>query len=168
MTRTLIYAMQSSGASYYAFCLGQAQADKKVLCIPDLWHPFLAPSFEGVECDEIILKVVVTNNHTLEQHQFSFQPTRTILFYRDPLDNYKSLEKKSYANEGGNMDFKFSLHRLEDDSCENWSEYVDYKDIPKLTTFAISPEQMRANNAMLSDWAAANYGIQWGFGGLRV
>jgi len=54
--KTLIYGMQSSGASLFAYWLSQ---QNQCLSIIDLYHDQLAPSLDH---DNVVLKCVVTKN----------------------------------------------------------------------------------------------------------
>lgn len=102
--KILIYGMQSSGASLLAYTLAQ-----KVDCLAfvDVWNMYAAPHI-GTEKD-CVAKVVVTTAFSLEEHKSRFRPDVTLLALRHPVDNYYSLQGKSYANESGLIDEKFSL-----------------------------------------------------------
>lgn len=167
MTRTLIYAMQSSGASAYAFNLGRMASQRgKTLCIPDLWNPYLAPRLSASSADHIILKVVVSNRYTLDQHIKSFDPTETFLFRRNREANAISLGSKMYANESGDMDFKFSLFDIE--ISRNRFPVIEYESMPWLPITQYELNAMLLNNTRLSLWAGDTMKTQWGFGGIRT
>lgn len=102
--KVLIYGLQSSGASLFAFFMAQRP---RSIGIVDLNNHRLAPRLE-IDLD-IILKTVITTRWSLEEHIQSFMPDTTILFIRNPYTNYHSLMGKIYANRSGNIDDKFRL-----------------------------------------------------------
>jgi hypothetical protein len=103
--RVLLYGLQSSGASVLAFTLAQKPDS---LAFVDIWNTYAAPEISAVNQD-IVAKVVVTTAFGLEMHRRRFRPDATILVLRHPCDTYDSLFGKSYANENGLVDEKFSL-----------------------------------------------------------
>jgi hypothetical protein len=102
--RLLVYGMQSSGATAFSLFLAQKPGS---LGLVDILNNYAAPK---LECDlPVIAKVVVTTAYPLETHQERFRPDRTILFLRDPRENYVSLMSKGYRNHSGLIDEKFAL-----------------------------------------------------------
>jgi len=128
--KTLIYGMQSSGASFFSYFMGQ---NENSVAIIDLYNRNLAPS---LDCEkDIVLKCVVTTLYTWEDHRDSFKPDKAVLFLRNPFDNYISLiGKPGWRNENGTVDNKF--RRLNEDFCqrEKFDAIVKYEDM------ALQPE----------------------------
>ena len=155
--RTLIYAMQCSGASLYAYWLGQQ--NPKALCIVDLWWDQLAPSPEDLEhAGDVILKCVATTKYDLWDHVSSFEPDEVLNFITDPLAVVQRLKKKSYANEGGTVAQKIRAHRSSD-----FGKFVGVE--PREITMA--KHELINRNRQLSWWAAENYQKKWGLGGIH-
>jgi len=122
--RTLIYAMQSSGASLFTFFMGQ-QPD--TVAIIDLYNMYLAPAFKSVR-HNIILKCVVTSKFSLDDHIENFGPDKIILFIRNPYDNFVSLKSKPWSRGSGLMVDKF---RILDDNFKNKDRFdhvITYED----------------------------------------
>lgn len=165
-TRILIYAMQGSGASLFAFMLGQMQIGRSTLCIVDLWHPYLAPELSEPGYDAVILKVVATTTHILDDHIAAFKPTQLFLFEQNRQDNITSLMHKNYANKDGTMEQKFRLYDQEAQKHHN--NIVRFETLPKASLFPTEIETMAAHNLHMSTWAAENYQTKWGFGGIRL
>lgn len=98
--------MQSSGAS--AFTLFLAQRPDCVALV-DIPNNFAAPRVDRSMTKDMVVKAVITTAYPAAVHMQRFRPDRTILFLRDPRDNYKSLSDKNYRNYSGLMDEKFIL-----------------------------------------------------------
>lgn len=102
--RLLVYGMQSSGATAFSLFLAQRPG---CLGLVDILNNYAAPRLATSK--DVVAKVVVTTAYPLEIHQERFQPDKTILFLRDPRDNYESLRRKQYRNHSGLIDEKFAL-----------------------------------------------------------
>lgn len=102
--KILVYGMQSSGASLFTFFLAQKP---KTFAIVDLLDVKAAPKFKDSIDNDIVIKCMITNKITLSEHLKNFKPDKTILFIRNPADNYASLKTKPYVNGRGFIDDKF-------------------------------------------------------------
>ena len=152
--KTLIYAMQSSGASLYAWYLAQK---KDVIGIVDLNNHRLAPPITAES--DIVLKCVITTRWTLEQHVESFKPDKTILYLRDPYQTYSSLVTKVYANKSGTIDEKFRILDQIYQQRDNFDEVVLYEEfIQKHRDFVFvrSKEEIIRFNESNSEWCKLN------------
>jgi len=122
--KVLIYGMQSSGASLLAYTLAQKP---DCLAFIDVWNMYAAPSIE-TETD-CVVKVVVTSAFSLELHKSRFRPDVTLLALRHPVNNYYSLQGKSYANESGLIDEKFTLLNETLRSGKGFDSILYYEDL---------------------------------------
>jgi hypothetical protein len=102
--RLLVHGMQSSGASTFTMFLAQRP---EALALVDTLNNFAAPEVSSPL--DFVVKVVITTAYPLAIHVERFRPDRTILFLRDPRDNYVSLRTKNYRNYSGLMREKFRL-----------------------------------------------------------
>jgi hypothetical protein len=102
--RLLVHGMQSSGASSFTMFLAQRP---EALALVDTLNNFAAPEVSSPL--DFVVKVVITTAYPLAVHVERFRPDRTILFLRDPRDNYVSLRTKHYRNYSGLMREKFRL-----------------------------------------------------------
>ena len=107
--KLLIYALQSSGASAFAYLMSQR---KDVISILDLYNEELAPSIFHPDYD-IIVKCTVSNSYSLLDHVNSFKPDKVILFTRDINDVIASLMNKPHANKGGGISEKIEIFNKE-------------------------------------------------------
>jgi len=128
--KTLIYGMQSSGASLFTYFMGQ---NPNAVVVIDLFNKHLAPF---LDFEEAILKCVVTNKYSWNQHYESFKPDNTILFVRNPFDNYTSLKRKAWRCENGRMHDKFPILEQEFIERDKFDAVVHYEDL------VIRPEQV--------------------------
>ena len=117
--KVLIYGLQSSGASLFAYFLVQKP---RSIGIVDLNNHRLTPSLD------IVVKVVVTTRWSLDDHIQSFVPDKTILFIRNPYNNYHSLMGKPYANSSDRIDDKFRLMDKIFTSRERFDAVISYED----------------------------------------
>ena len=102
--RLLVHGMQSSGATSFSMFLAQRT---EALALVDIPNNFAAPRLSTPL--DVVAKVVITTAYPLAVHVDRFRPDRTILFLRDPRDNYVSLRSKPYRNYAGLMREKFRL-----------------------------------------------------------
>lgn len=121
--RLLVYGMQSSGATAFALFLAQRPG---CLALVDVLNNYAAPRLDTAL--DVVAKVVVTTAYPLHVHQDRFRPDKTILFLRDPRDNYESLRQKNYRNHSGLIDEKFSL--LDDmfEARDTFDAVIEYED----------------------------------------
>lgn len=104
--RLFVYGMQSSGATAFTLFLAQRP---DCLALVDIPNNFAAPRIDRTMSRDMVVKAVVTTAYPVAVHVERFRPDRTILFLRDPRDNYQSLRDKSYRNHSGLIDEKFVL-----------------------------------------------------------
>ena len=169
--RTLIYALQSSGASLFTFFMGQKPDS---IVIVDLHSSNLAPSLANVQKD-IFLKCVITTKYTLDDHINSFNPDKLIFVVRNPYDNYASLNRKKWRYENGFINDKFvSLekcfaNRGRFDKMIRYEDFILDKNgtIELLKDFGVTENSyafprtlrvMRDYNRDNCDWCATNGG----------
>jgi len=121
--RLLIYGMQSSGATAFSLFLAQRPG---CLALVDVLNNYAAPHVETEH--DILAKVVLTTAYPLAVHLERFQPDRTILFLRDPRDNFGSLRRKHYRNHSGLIDEKFALLDRVFAARECFDAVIEYED----------------------------------------
>lgn len=181
--RVLLYGMQSSGASLITYFLGQAP---RSVALVDVWARHLTPDLPDGRAEAVIAKCVVTTGFSFEEHLRSFRPDRTILVLRHPAQNYESLRRKGYIDEGGPIDEKFA--KLEEVFRERGRfdltlAYEDFVADPERTVAALrgagisaeldyyrfrrSTRKIRAFNFAHDPWCAERYGFGWGFGNVQ-
>jgi len=102
--RLLIYGMQSSGASLFAFLLSQ---EPETLAVVDCWGG-IVPDFADYAGD-IVLKTTVKTDVDFAQHVEAFKPDFTILVERNILEVRNSLTTKYYRDEGGTLEAKLRI-----------------------------------------------------------
>lgn len=174
--------MQSSGASLFAFLMGQCPNSAVVV---DLFIQELAPA---LRLDVVtFLKATISSLTTLHQHSSSFEPERRILFLRNPVDVYMSLSSKKYKDDGGLLIDKLSVlehvfrarHDLFDLVIEYESLIVDPVRVVNRLRKAgfVLPEQAflfprRLREILLftmdkSTWCKENFRRKWGPGNIH-
>jgi len=170
--KTLIYSMQNSGASLFAYWLAQKENS---ICVLDLYPDFLAPHINNKNA---ILKCVVTNKFKLEEHIDSFKPDKIIFFIRNPIENHLRLYEKIYASYGGSIEEKTSILNsiVEQKKYDELIKYEDfiYKRIPDHIgprtnyNFEKSLDKIKEYNFKNNQWCRDNYRKQWGIGNIHV
>jgi hypothetical protein len=121
--KVLIHSLQSSGASLFAYFLSQTP---RTIGIIDLNNHRLAPRIGSPY--SIVLKCVITTTWTIQQHVESFGPDKTILFIRNPYNNYFSLRDKIYANRSGSLRDKFRLLEAAFSQRNEYDATIFYED----------------------------------------
>jgi hypothetical protein len=122
--RLLVHGMQSSGATAFTLFLAQRP---DCLALVDIPNNFAAPRVASSR--DMVIKVVVTTAYPLAVHAERFRPDRTILWLRDPRDNYQSLRTKNYCNYSGLLAEKFRILEqlfLERQRFDAVFEYEDF------------------------------------------
>lgn len=166
--KTLIYSMQNSGASLYAYWLAQ---EPNTVAVLDLYFDQIAPA---IDYENVILKCVVNKDIPLENHLDSFQPDRLILFVRNTVENYLRLYEKRYGDWGGTVDEKMAVlnHYI---GFMNFDEVVKYEDFlaKKLGHFEYykfprSLCEVVDFNKQNSEWCNVNYRKNWGTGNIHA
>lgn len=123
--KLLIHGMQSSGATAFTLFLAQRP---DCLALVDISNRFAAPNVSPAL--DMVAKTVITTAFPLAVHQEQFQPDKTILFLRDPRDNYASLATKNYRDGSGLMEEKFALldqvflNRTDVDAVIHYEDFV--------------------------------------------
>lgn len=170
--KTLVYGMQSSGASVFTYWLAQQEPCVAVI---DLYFDQLAPF---IEHPNVILKCTNTLTHSLEEQIDSFKPDNVLLFVRNPVENYLSLLKKSYANAGGQVMEKLLLfNRIIAEKKYNhlirYEDFICRKVDPRIGKpanflFQKTIEEVIHYNFQHSDWCKKNYETKWGTGNIHA
>jgi hypothetical protein len=170
--KTLIYGMQSSGASLFTYWLSQQENSLSVI---DLYYNQLMPRLDH---DDVVVKCVVSKEFSIENQVNSFKPDRVILFVRNPVENYLSLSEKVYANYGGLIKEKFAIM----DSCIGQKKYdiiVRYEDfimgrvpdgIGSMSYFNFNRtlDDIKKYNFIHSEWCRFNFRKKWGIGNIHA
>jgi hypothetical protein len=147
--RSLVYGMQSSGATLVALLL--AQEPEAVACL-DVACGRLAPPAAAYPTDRAsVVKVTVSTDQTLDQQRARVAPDRTVLVLRHPCHVYSSLVRKKYATTGGTPDDK--LRRLEARDRGGFDVVVRYEDL--VFRPALVQAQLAASGVPLPADAAA-------------
>lgn len=184
--RTLVYGLQSSGASLFTYFLSQRPDTVGII---DLNNHRLAPALPLNH--DIALKAVITTRWPLERHIDNFGPDRTILFLRNPYNNYYSLRDKAYADKSGTIDEKFRLldyvfmHRQRFDLTICYEDFIadpentlerlasiGWHMKPEYYRFPRTPREVADFNNIHSEWcrlnpAAAGPAGGWGMGNIQ-
>lgn len=138
--RLFVHGMQSSGATAFALFLAQRP---DCLALVDIPNNFAAPRIDRTLDKDMVVKAVITTAYPAAVHMERFRPDRTILFLRDPRDNYQSLGDKNYRNYSGLMDEKFVLLDQAFAECSTYDAVIHYEDF-----VARSPDVIDAVNAL--------------------
>ncbi len=121
--RLLVYGMQSSGATAFSLFLAQRPG---CLGLVDILNNYAAPRLD--HDGDVVAKVVMTTAYPLSVHQERYRPDKTLLFLRDPRDNFASLLKKAYRNHSGLIDEKFSLLDRVFEQRHSFDAVIRYED----------------------------------------
>lgn len=175
--KTLVYGMQSSGASLFTYFLAQRPDSIGII---DLYHDRLAPDLHSRH--DIFLKCTINNSHCLRDHQRSFRPDVSILFLRDPVQNAMRLSTKHWKDWSGTVREKLALMNR---YVENWKEHFDfvmtYEDFlyrraaildllhldRRYYSFPRSLEEVVQFSCARSAWCRQMYMKAWGTGDIR-
>jgi hypothetical protein len=189
--KALVYALQSSGASLFAYFMGQRPGSIAIIDLraragrlPMLRSTPVAPPLESAS--PIALKCVVTVEAPFERHVESFRPDRAILFLRDPYANAASLRGKVYERHGGDLEEKLRLlegcfrKRTSFDAVICYEDFVrdhagtvdrldelGWSATPGYYAFDRSLEEIVRYNCAESQWCARYRGTRWGTGNIR-
>lgn len=123
--RLFVHGMQSSGATAFTLFLAQ---HPDCLALVDIPNNFAAPRIGRTLTKDMVVKAVITTAYPAAVHMERFRPDRTILFLRDPRDNYQSLSSKNYRNYSGLMDEKFVLLDQVFAERSNFDAVIHYED----------------------------------------
>jgi hypothetical protein len=182
--KILVFALQSSGASLFTYLLAQIPNSIGII---DLWdNTILAPKINSPY--PVILKIVPTVTYTLEENINSFQPTKRILFIRNPFDNYFSLNPKIYRDEAGTLEQKFAMmdqifaeREKLFDTTFYYEEFFRQpelfirsirekiaEDLPSdADQFKRSLDEIMTFNQQHCAWCQGTFQVNWGFGNIH-
>lgn len=183
--RILVNGMQSSGASFATYTIGQIE---DTIVVVDVWSGEIAPDLrESKDAKNVIVKCVITEKYDIEEHIESFDPDKTILLTRHPCHNYISLSKKHYSDEGGDMDKKFRKLEKEYESRDKYDAILKYEDLllyPKHFLEDVRETGLEINNNALiyrrtkkdvkrynkahSEWCKNYFKEKWALGKARA
>lgn len=138
--RLFVHGMQSSGATAFTLFLAQRP---DCLALVDIPNNFAAPRIARTLARDMVVKAVITTAYPAAIHMERFRPDRTILFLRDPRDNYQSLSTKPYRNYSGLIDEKFILLDQIFAERTNFDAVIHYEDF-----VARSPQIINTVNAL--------------------
>ena len=175
--------MQSSGASLFSYLLAQKPQS---LAIIDLWSPNPAPKL-CVELD-VVLKATVCSLVGLHERLVNYHPTLKILFVRNPVDNYLSLDIKHYRDHGGIAEDKFlKFEEIYKNRANLFDFTVYYEDMIRSPDRVIATlnnygwplaqnaykfkrtlDEILMFNQTHSVWCKRYYGVRWGCGNIHV
>jgi hypothetical protein len=182
-SRTLIYGMQSSGASLFACLLAQAPNTAAII---DLYSKCVAPA---IRIDvPLVVKATVSCYVRYEEHAASLNPVLQVLFLRNPFDVYASLMGKYYRNAGGPIPQKFlELERIFEAQQEFFDLVVLYERlilepasvIEALTqhgfplpanalSFPRSLKDIGRHTRRHCTWCRKQFRRRWGYGNVHV
>ncbi len=165
--KTLVYSIQSGGASFVTWGLAQRP---DTIAVIDLFCREEAPCLdvEAAEYD-VILKCVVNTKVPLERQIESFRPDRLVLVTRNIGDLTRSLTTKLYRDLGGSLEAKLAIyHDVLLRGLPLFDEVVSYERFA-----AHVPENRRTLREIVefgksqSAWCRKFYGHKWGLGALR-
>jgi hypothetical protein len=170
--KTLVYAMQSSGASLFSYWLAQKN---NCLSVIDLYYNQIAPQLDH---DNVVVKCVVTKEFSLEDHIASFKPDNLVFFIRNPIENYLSLSEKIYASFGGSIEEKLAIldSRLLQGKYDFLVRYEDFilERVPSglgcasYFDFKRTLDEVKDYNFFHSSWCKNNYKKKWGVGNIHA
>lgn len=174
--KILIYGLQSSGATAFAYLMSQKQNTIGVL---DLYYNELSPNLTHASLD-IVLKCTVSNLYSLDEHKKEFNPDVTILFNRNTDEIKHSLATKSHKNYGGDINEKISIFQNVIDNRSNYDICFSYEDmicgnIQKIKSLIDesaygsprSVEEIIDFNCKNSEWCKENFKKKWWIGCLH-
>ncbi len=164
--KTLVYGMQSGGASFVTFCLAQRP---NTIAVVDLFCREEAPSLdEEAGRHDVILKCVVNTGVSLQTQIERFRPDRLVLATRNIDDVAASLETKPYRDLGGAIRQKLAIYR--DTLLRRlrlFDEVLAYeRHAAEPPTICRGQREILDFNAAHSHWCRRFFGRKWGFGGL--
>lgn len=183
--KILVYGLQSSGATLATFLLGQKSGS---VVVPDLYDNAIVPSLDDVPSDveRKVVKSVVTTHYSLDDHETSFCPDKTVLLLRHPGSNFVSLNQKPYRDRMGSIEEKFQLLEAYFNDRTRFDAVVRYEDLvlrqsaftASLADAGIEVDPFHYNiprsrlsilkeNADQSPWCRENFQQTWGLGNLK-
>ncbi len=140
--RLFIHGMQSSGATAFTRMLAERPGCVALVDIP---NNFAAPRVTTAL--DFVAKAVITTAYPLATHVERFQPDRTVLFLRDPRDNYESLRTKPYRNHSGLLEEKFLVLEQLFAERQRFDAVIHYED-------AVNPHPQVLADLMRLGWPA--------------
>jgi hypothetical protein len=182
-TRIFVYGSQGSGSSLFTYFLAQMPNSAAVI---DLWTYEVIPVINAKV--PIILKCTVSNLNNFQENFTNFNPSFSILYIRNPVDIYLSLNRKQYRDVGGKAEEKL---KLLDSFYKNKASYfnivIHYEDfipdppgvirklkgkvpgIPKNAhLFNRSLDEIIKYTGKHIPWCKENYKLRWGYGNIHL
>ena len=181
--RTLVYGMQSSGASLVTFFLSQSPG---AVGIVDLFCSQPIPDAEELDELNVVAKATVSLEQSLDSQLERFRPDKSILVLRHPAHNYVALSRKKYVNLCGSIDDKFALLESLYDRLEDFDVVLHYEDFVihrRATVRQLSEAGVTASKdfyrfhrsredlveaGMQYDWFSEGFGTKWAFGNVHA
>jgi len=124
--RVFVYGMQSSGSSVFSLWLSQL---KDSIGVIDVYAKGGAFSHEDFWDGNVFLKATV-NKSKLSDHFSKYKPHKSVLYLRNPYQNFVSLSTKRYRDLNGDLLEKFrimdSVLANESDSFDTIVTYEDF------------------------------------------
>ena len=168
--KTLIYGMQSSGASLFTYWLAQ-QPD--TVAVVDLYSSQPAPF---IDRPNTILKATVNTKFHFDDQYAAFRPDVVIAFVRNPVENLIRLSEKSYVNLNGSpidklMAMDTFLQSGRYDFLVKYEDFILKKDIglgkKEFYKFERSIQDVVDFACLHDKWCNANYRKKWGTGNIH-
>ena len=166
LLKTLVYGMQSGGASFVTWRLAQRPG---TIAVIDLFCREEAPCLdEEATGHDVILKCVVNMLVPLETQIERFRPDRLVLVTRNIDDLTRSLAGKPYRDLGGSMEAKLAVYQnILFRGLPLFHQVISYERIAAhaLETRRTVQEVVEFSKSR-SAWCGKFYGHKWGVGGL--
>ncbi|HUP23856.1 MAG TPA: hypothetical protein VNB06_13050 [Thermoanaerobaculia bacterium] len=156
----------------------------ETLAVIDLWSTEIAPDLGG-DCNDIILKCVVSSTVPLHVQIERFRPDRTVLVLRNPYHNFLSLVRKEYSHEAGTVEEKFALleRTYQNTAFDAVWLFEDLLvtphrvlqgarrlglDLPdSALEYRRTTDDILQFNVKRSAWCRESFGTKWGFGNIH-
>jgi hypothetical protein len=124
--RTLVYGMQSSGASLVALLLAQRPDAVGLL---DVYCGEWVPCASVCPPQPVVAKATVSTAVGFAEQRARLAPDATLLVLRHPVHTYVSLLRKEYAGMGGDPDDKLRILEREFANRDDFDIVVRYEDV---------------------------------------
>jgi hypothetical protein len=169
--KILIHAVQSSGASLFAYWLSQ---DKNTIGIIDLYSGETA---SDVDYENVILKTTTNSKVDFEQHLIKYKPDLIIAFTRNPIENMIRLSEKAYGSRYGTPEEKIHLmdQFIQSGKCNMIIKYEDFilkKNLgignQDFYQFNRSIHDVVNFNCVKNKWCHDNHKKKWGAGNIHA
>lgn len=165
--KTLVYGMQSSGASFVTWTLAQAPG---TIAVIDLFCREEAPSLDEEAAKyNVIVKCVVNTKIPLERQIELFRPDRLLLVTRNIDDLRTSLSSKPYRDLGGPLAEKLAIYEdVLRRGLHQFDSVISYERVAaRPSEIRRTVEQVVEYSKAHSPWCRKFHHHKWGVGGLR-